>query len=131
MYLYPKIYIISPIQTLIINSKNYNKFKMFSGGLPTTALLFFTTIGLCNNIGNFIKNPINSSSLKFIFLRLFFLYSSSPVLRISLMDNLSYESKSLTSFFDSLLSRYKIIFGSIFLLLIISRVFLDLLHLGL
>jgi len=77
----------------IESNKNYNKFKMFSGGLPITALLFLTTIGLCNNLGNFIKNSINLSSLKFSFLRLFFLYSSSPVLKISLMDNPSFVRK--------------------------------------
>ena len=55
-------------------SRYYNKFKMFSGGLPTTALLSLTTIGLCNNLGNFIKKSINLSSVKFSFLRLLFLY---------------------------------------------------------
>ena len=64
-----------------------------------TALLFLTTIGLCNNLGNFTKNSINLSSLKFSFLRLLFLYSSSPVLKISLMVNPSFESKFLISFF--------------------------------
>ena len=71
-------------------TQNYNKFKMFSGGLPITALLFFIIIGLCNNLGNFIRKSINSSSLKFSFLRLLFLYSSSPVLKISLIDKLSF-----------------------------------------
>ena len=71
----------------IESNKNYNKFKMFSGGLPITALLFLTTIGLCNNLGNFIKNSINLLSLKFSFLRLFFLYSSSPVSPVSYKES--------------------------------------------
>ena len=52
-------------------------------------------MGLCNNLGNLIKKSINLSSLKFSFLRLLFLYSSSPVLRISLMDNPSFKSKNI------------------------------------
>ena len=88
---------------------NYNKFKTFSGGLPINALLFLTIIGLCNNLGNFIKKSINLSSLKFSFLRLLFLYSSSPVLKISLIDNPSFESNFFTSALDSLFTRYKII----------------------
>jgi hypothetical protein len=47
------------------------------------------------------------------------------------MDNPSFESKFLTSALDSLFTRYRIIVGSMFLLLIISNAFLDLLHLGL
>jgi hypothetical protein len=47
------------------------------------------------------------------------------------MDNPSFESKLLISALDSFFKRYKIIIGSMFLLLIISNAFLDLLHLGL
>ena len=94
---------------------------MFSGGLPITALLFLMTMGLSNNLGNFIKKSISSSSPKFSLLRLLFLYSSSPVLKISLMGNPSFASKFLTSVLESLLARYRIIVGSIFLPLIMFK----------
>ena len=60
-------------------------FKIFSGGLAITALLWCLTIGRCKIFGNLIMKSNNSSSVSAVLSKLFSLYSDSLLLIKSLI----------------------------------------------
>ena len=61
-------------------------FKIFSGGLAITTLLWCFMIGRCKIFGNFIIKSNNSSSVSAVLSKLFSLYSDSLLLMKSLTE---------------------------------------------
>ena len=60
-------------------------FKIFSGGLAITTLLWCLMIGRCKIFGNLIMKSNNSSSVSAVLSNLFSLYSDSLLLMKSLV----------------------------------------------
>ena len=60
-------------------------FKIFSGGLAITTLLWCLMIGRCKIFGNFMMKSNNSSSVSAVLSKLFSLYSDSLLLMKSLI----------------------------------------------